>query len=179
MNMSDKEDFQRFSISLPKDLFNEFEEFRKRHNISRSDAIRKSMREYVLKETKNERVLSREYASAVITLYIEHVYHGHSHDHDQISTDEHVKEHTHDSHDELDEILNSNYFTYPDTDLIKINHMEHVYHDIVLTKLHIHVEHDKCMLLIPVRGPGKRIQEFYEHLIMLKSVLSHNIIVEE
>jgi metal-responsive CopG/Arc/MetJ family transcriptional regulator len=79
----------------------------------------------------------------------------------------------------LAEILESNYFTYPDTDMIKINHLEHIFHDIVVTKLHVHSDHDKCLVIIPVNGQGRRIQEFYTIISKLKSVISHQIVLND
>lgn len=174
--MSDKEEFQRFSVSLPKELFDEFEKFRTRNNASRSDAIRKAMRDYIVKETREEQLLSQDFVTAVIVLNLEHAWEGHEHDHQHISTEEHTKEH---KHDHITQIMESNYFSYPDTDMIKINHLEHIYHDIVVTKLHIHSAHDKCILLLPVKGPGERIKTFYKNLMQLKSVLSHTLILED
>ncbi|MHA1786321.1 MAG: ribbon-helix-helix protein, CopG family [Candidatus Helarchaeota archaeon] len=43
----EKEKYQRFSVSLPEDLLNDFDEVRKKVDMSRSDAIRKAMRDYI------------------------------------------------------------------------------------------------------------------------------------
>jgi metal-responsive CopG/Arc/MetJ family transcriptional regulator len=205
--MSEKEEFQRFTISLPNDLFQSFEDFRNKNNLSRSDAIRKAMWEYTQKQTEAIRTLSDEHLTAVIIIYMTHAYPGDKHDHDQLSADEHSLMHqskqkhsehhqnheNHEPHDhhakndkgsgsdhnEIEEILTSTYFTYPDTDLIKINHLEHLFHDIVLTQLHVHADHEKCIVIIPVKGSGIRINEFYRNVVQLKSILSHQLIVEE
>ncbi len=180
--MSEKEEFQRFSISLPSNLFTEFEEFRKKNNLSRSDSIRKAMQDYMSKETENERILSKDHATALIILRLEHAYviKEEKHNHEHLSADQHTEEHSigH-SHGNLEDILDAKYFTYPDTDLIKINHIEHLFHDIVITKLHVHTEHSKCLLILPVKGPGKRIKEFYNKIIKLRSVISHELIIED
>ncbi|MHA1340407.1 MAG: CopG family ribbon-helix-helix protein [Promethearchaeota archaeon] len=59
MSQNKKEEYERFSISLPKDLFEEFERYRKSNNITRSEAIRRGMRMYLknietLKEFENK-----------------------------------------------------------------------------------------------------------------------------
>ncbi|MHA1728402.1 MAG: hypothetical protein ACTSWY_06685, partial [Promethearchaeota archaeon] len=95
------------------------------------------------------------------------------HNHDNLSSDEHSKEH---SHEKMGNQKDLHYFQKEDADLIKINHLEHHFHDIVITKTHIHIEHDKCVLIIPVKGSVKRIQEFYKELNSLKSVLSYHLV---
>lgn len=173
--MTEKEEFHRFSISLPKKLFDEFESFRELYGISRSDAIRKAMRDYITKETREQRLHSEEMTTAVIILNLLHVWEGHDHDHDSLSNESHSSHH---AEDDPTQILSATYFSYPDSDLIKINHLEHLYHDIVLSKMHVHSAHEQCVLIIPVKGSGSRIHEFYHHVIQLKSVLSHNLVIE-
>jgi len=170
----EKTEYERFSISLPTDLFREFEEYREKKKLSRSDSIRKAMREYLDKETMVDKISSEEKTSAIIVLTLIHTWEGGDHDHDNITYQEHSSEH---SEKELDAILSTNYFTKPDTDLIKINHIEHYFHDIVITKLHVHMEHEKCKLIIPVKGTGNRIKKFYNLLSTLKSVTSYNLYI--
>ena len=181
VKMNDKEEYKRFSISLPKNLFDEFDQLAKTRNTSRSDAIRKAMSDYILKLSKDERLIGMVHSTAIIILNMEHTYQGKAHDHEKLSSDDHshAHEHTHESDVIIKKILESNYFTYPDTDLIKINHLEHIFHDIVITKLHVHSDHNKCLVIIPVDGPGKRIQEFYTIVSKLKSILSHDIIFND
>ena len=142
--------------------------------MSRTDSTRKAMRDYLDKETEQERIRSVEKTSAVIILTLKHSWDSIQHDHDKISFDEHELDH---KEDNLDSILNTSYFTKPDTDLIKINRIEHFYHDIVISKIHVHLEHEKCMLIIPVKGSGKRIHDFYNSVTSLKTVLSYNLIM--
>jgi metal-responsive CopG/Arc/MetJ family transcriptional regulator len=170
--IEEKTEYERFSVSLPTNLFHEFEEFREKNNLSRSDSIRKAMRDYLDKETKVERISSELNTSAIIVLTLEHTWEGMNHDHDKITFEEHSTDHSEDS---LNSIMSSNYFTKPDTDLIKINHIEHFFHDIVITKIHVHLEHDKCKLIIPVKGAGSRIKRFYDRILQLKSIISYNL----
>jgi len=44
----EKEKFQRFSVSLPEDLLNDFDIIREKIGMSRSDAIRKAMRNFII-----------------------------------------------------------------------------------------------------------------------------------
>jgi metal-responsive CopG/Arc/MetJ family transcriptional regulator len=83
--MNEKEEYKRFSISLPKNLFEEFEHLTSTRNTSRSDAIRKAMSDYMLKLSADERLISMEHTTAIIILNMEHTYHGDTHDHSHIS----------------------------------------------------------------------------------------------
>ena len=168
----EKTEYERFSVSLPTILFREFEEFREKHNLSRSDSIRKAMRDYLDKETKVERISSEVNTSAIIVLTLKHYWEGMDHDHDKITHEEHSTDHMDDS---LNDLMSTSYFPKPDTDLIKINHIEHYFHDIVITKIHVHLEHDKCKLIIPVKGAGSRIKQFYDRVSQLKSIISFNM----
>jgi len=175
-NQSEKSDqYERFTISLPTQLFHEFENYRKKNNLSRSDSTRKAMRDYLDKETEQERIRSLEKISAVIILKLEHSWEGKDHEHDRISFDEHEQNH---KEDNLDSILNTNKnIPKPDKDLIKINRIEHFFHDIVISKIHLHLEHEQCMLIIPVKGSGKRIHDFYTSVTSLKTVISYDLII--
>ncbi|MHA1265721.1 MAG: nickel-responsive transcriptional regulator NikR [Candidatus Helarchaeota archaeon] len=67
--MSEK--FQRFSVSLPKKLLEEFDQIINILNMSRSDAIRKAMRDYI---TRNKNLLTIKKGTVVgsITLILDH-----------------------------------------------------------------------------------------------------------
>ena len=69
------EKYQRFSVSLPETLLNEFDEVANHFNISRSDAIRKAMRDYigtfVEKHNPND-----EIAGSITTVMMHHEKHG-------------------------------------------------------------------------------------------------------
>jgi len=45
--MVEKEQFQRFSVSLPENLLNEFDMIREKIGMNRSDAVRKAMRNFI------------------------------------------------------------------------------------------------------------------------------------
>lgn len=67
--MSEK--FQRFSVSLPKNLLKEFDSVINTIGMTRSDAIRKAMRDYI---TRNKWSLTPEESKVVgsITLILDH-----------------------------------------------------------------------------------------------------------
>lgn len=67
--MSEK--FQRFSVSLPKNLLKEFDLVIKALGMSRSDAIRKAMREYITRY-KSESIPKEGIVVGSITLILDH-----------------------------------------------------------------------------------------------------------
>ena len=46
----EKEGYKRFTISLPQELYEEFESFRETLEMSRSDSIRKAMYSYMVSD---------------------------------------------------------------------------------------------------------------------------------
>ncbi|MFX1295970.1 MAG: nickel-responsive transcriptional regulator NikR [Promethearchaeota archaeon] len=67
--MSEK--FQRFSVSLPKNLLEEFDSVIKSLGMTRSDAIRKIMREYITRY-KSEKTPEEGFVLGSITLILDH-----------------------------------------------------------------------------------------------------------
>ena len=66
-----KKTYQRFTVSLPEPLLNEFDEIIKKKNMSRSDTIRKIMREYI-EETSSELLEAEDYKAGSITCILNH-----------------------------------------------------------------------------------------------------------
>jgi CopG family nickel-responsive transcriptional regulator len=115
--MSEK--FQRFSVSLPKNLLEEFDLVINSRNMTRSDAIRKAMREYIIKEKK----LSTPETGIVvgsITLILDH---------------------------------EKKYGIMDD-----LNELQHHHLEIINASLHIHLDERNCMMVLPVRGGAKEIE---------------------
>ncbi|MHA1651243.1 MAG: CopG family ribbon-helix-helix protein [Candidatus Helarchaeota archaeon] len=115
--MSEK--FQRFSVSLPKSLLEEFDSVIKLLNMTRSDAIRKAMREYII---KNKKTLTPEKGIVVgsITLILDH---------------------------------EKKYGIMDD-----LNELQHHHLEIINASLHIHLDERNCMMVLPVRGNAKQIE---------------------
>ena len=66
----EKEKYQRFSVSLPEDLLKDFDEVVEGHGMTRSDAIRKAMRDFIggFKEEENP----EEHVAGSITTILNH-----------------------------------------------------------------------------------------------------------
>ncbi len=160
-------EYKRFSISLPSDLLDEFDVFvTSKHKLSRSDAIRKAMRNFITndewKDLQGTRVGS-------ITFLMSHgglVHERHTHG------DARGEQYEHD-HGDADHVDHEH--AEPHADLLRSNEIEHMYKDIIVSTLHVHLEDDRCLEVIAVKGPAHRIKELYDALNALKGVAMHGI----
>ncbi|MFX0038478.1 MAG: CopG family ribbon-helix-helix protein [Promethearchaeota archaeon] len=156
------EEYKRFTISLPQDLYDKFEEFRNKLGISRSDAIRKSMYIFMIQE-ENISVVSENVVGCIsIMMAHEHVDLNH----------EHVHEKTHDPDHNHDYSSRSIYANVQQADEILKNDIQHHFHDIIISTMHVHLEYEKCLEIIAVSGPFERVKKLKDDLQKLKSVLS-------
>lgn len=166
------EEYKRFTVSLPQDLYDKFEEFRQRLDMSRSDCIRKAMTEYML---SNENIPeSSSEVIGCITMIMGHEHldfkeleHAHPHEedhHHHDDEDDHYHDHDYSSHPK--------YANVQQADLLISNDIQHHYSNIIISTTHIHLEFEKCMEIIAVSGPSNKIVALKEALQKLKSVLS-------
>lgn len=156
------EEYKRFTISLPQDLYDKFEEFRNKLGISRSDAIRKSMHLFMIQE-ENISVVSENVVGCItIMMAHEHVDLNHEHSHRDLHDSEHNHEYS----------SKSIYANVQQTDEILKNDIQHHFHDIIISTMHVHIEYEKCLEIIAVSGPYKRVKKLKDDLQRLKSVLS-------
>jgi len=169
------EEYKRFTVSLPKDLYEEFERFRETINISRSDAIRKAMKALMVSE-ENLPVLSGNVVGCISII----MTHKHFEQKDApVGTDKendfvdhvHVTDHD-DSHHTHDFGSRPVYASIQQTDEILKTDIQHHFHDIIISTLHIHLEFEKCLEIIAVSGPYQRVKNLRDDLQRLKSILS-------
>jgi len=168
------EEYKRFTISLPQELYEEFEKYRKKLNISRSDAIRKAMNAYLIQEETS--LPSGGDVVGCITMVT-------SHEHFEL-THEHEHQHQHDISEKEDDMSDNKqvhsheyqskpiYANVQQTDLILINDIQHHYTDIIISTMHVHLQFEKCMEIIAVSGSIERVNKLKEELQRLKSVIS-------
>ncbi|MFW9819297.1 MAG: CopG family ribbon-helix-helix protein [Candidatus Thorarchaeota archaeon] len=156
------EEYKRFTISLPQNLYEKFEEFRNKLGMSRSDAIRKAMYLFMVQD-ENMSVVSENVVGCIALIMThEHIELDHQHDHEEI----HDFEHNHDYSSR------SIYANVQQTDEILKNDIQHHFHDIIISTMHVHLEYEKCLEIIAVSGSYKRVKKLKEDLQKLKSVLS-------
>ncbi len=156
------EEYKRFTVSLPQDLYDKFEEFRDKLGISRSDAIRKAMHLFMIQE-ENISVVSENVVGCItIMMAHEHVVLNHEHSH----------EHLNDIHHDHDYSSRSIYANVQQTDEILKNDIQHHFHEIIISTMHVHLEYKKCLEIIAVSGPYKDVKKLKDSLQRLKSIFS-------
>jgi CopG family transcriptional regulator, nickel-responsive regulator len=53
----------------------------------------------------------------------------------------------------------------------------HDHHDIVLSTLHVHLDHDTCMELSALRGARHELEHYAAHLLGMKGVLHGSLVI--
>ena len=156
------EEYKRFTISLPQDLYEKFEEFRNEIGLSRSDAIRKSMHLLMIQDENIS--VGTDNVVGCITLMM-------SHEHFEL-THEHSHEHSEGSKHDHDYSSRSTYTNVQQTDEILKTDIQHHFHDIIISTMHVHLEYNKCLEIIAVSGSYEHVKRLKEQLQKLKSILS-------
>ena len=54
--------------------------------------------------------------------------------------------------------------------LNNLTDVQHDYHDIILSSMHFHLEHDTCMEIIAVKGKANVLSQLAEKLIAIKGI---------
>lgn len=52
----------------------------------------------------------------------------------------------------------------------KLTDLQHDYHKLILSNLHVHLDHDRCMEVIALLGPSLEVQRFGELIGSIKGV---------
>ncbi|MGV9205268.1 MAG: CopG family ribbon-helix-helix protein [Promethearchaeia archaeon] len=180
--MSDEE-YKRFTVSLPQDLFTKFEEFRKSLDVSRSDAIRKAMKAYMVSEENIDTTSGDVVGCIAMIMTHEHlepskeekhakeekgVTHKHKHDKEEPHPHTHEEEEDHSHHHDF--TSRPLYANVHQTDLLLNNDIQHHFGDVIISKMHIHLQFNKCLEIIAVSGSYERVKELKNSLQRLKSV---------
>ncbi len=160
-------EYKRFSISLPSDLLDEFDAFvTSKHKLSRSDAIRKAMRNFITSDEWKDLQGTRVGSITILMSHGTPLHERHVHGDDQHEPYEHDHgDRNHVDHEHAE----------PHVDLLRDNEIEHIYKDVIVSTLHVHLEDDRCLEIIAIKGIAARIKELYEKLIALKGVEMHGI----
>ena len=168
------EEYKRFSVSLPKDLYDKFEAFREKLGISRSDSIRKAMYSLMISEENLPFDSGNVVGCIPIIMLHEHsalkqekkLLHEHSHD---INHDDDHHDHSFDSQ--------PIYASVQQTDEILKNDIQHHFYDVITSAMHVHLEFEKCLEILAVSGPFNRVKELKEALQKLRSIISIDLFI--
>jgi len=49
--------------------------------------------------------------------------------------------------------------------------IQHIFRDVVISSMHVHLDENRCMLVIAVKGSSQRVKEFLDKVRMLKGTL--------
>jgi len=156
------EEYKRFTISLQQDLYKKFEKFRNKIGLSRSDAIRKAMNLFMIQDENIS--ISSDNVVGCITLMMTHQHFNLTENHSH----EHVKSSKHDH----EYSSRSTYANVLQTDEILKNDIQHHFHDIIISTMHVHLEYKKCLEIIAVAGSYKDVKNLKDRLQKLTSVQS-------
>lgn len=52
----------------------------------------------------------------------------------------------------------------------KLTSIQHDHHELILSTMHVHLDHDNCLEVLVVKGKGERIRSLADHLISTKGV---------
>ncbi|TXT63254.1 MAG: hypothetical protein BAJALOKI1v1_760010 [Promethearchaeota archaeon] len=171
------EEYKRFTISLPKDLYEEFEAFRKRLNISRSDAVRKAMHRWVAISAQENISEAPGDVVGCISMIYSHEHFNDAHEHHEDQSQEHHHDHEHDYEHDHDFSSRPMYASLKKSDELLKNDLSHHYLDVIISTMHIHIQYDKCVEIIAVNGPYERVKELKDNLERLKSVYSVGLFI--
>jgi len=164
------EEYKRFTISLSKKLFEVFEEFRNKLGISRSDAIRKAMHNFMISDEYVS--ITSEDVVGCITIIMAHQHFNSKHEHPIIEDKNQVQSHSHEPNHNHDYESKSLYANIQQADELLKNDIQHHFYDIIISTMHVHLEYEKCLEIIAVSGPFKRVKKLKEALQKLKSIIS-------
>jgi len=164
-----EEEYKRFTVSLPPELYEQIENFRNKLGISRSDFIRKAIYSYLIGE---ESILTdSDNVVGCISLIMAHKHVRSEHDE---SNHSHSQEVNHDGehHHDHDFASRPIYANVQQTDEILKTDIQHHFGDIIISTMHVHLEFEKCLEIIAVSGSKDRVIQLKEDLQGLKSVIS-------
>ena len=164
------EEYKRFTISLPKKLYEIFEKFRNELGISRSDAIRKAMHNFMV----SDEFVSTSSGDVVgcITIIMFHQHFNSKHEHPTIINQRQAHDHPHPPNHDHDYGSKSFYANIQQTDELLKNDIQHHFYDIIISTMHVHLEYEKCLEIIAVSGPYDRVKKLKDDLQKLKSIIS-------
>mgnify|MGYP000899671788 FL=1 len=56
-----------------------------------------------------------------------------------------------------------------------LNRIQHDYHNIIVSSVHVHLDHDNCLEVLVVKGPVNKIRELSDELVTQKGVKNGNL----
>ena len=175
--------FDRISFTLPVSLRDKFEKLRTQLNLSRSDAIRKAIQEFIIQESKkrekNGKFSNKQIIGTITYIEKSHIHAhppNHKHSHGDKEDSVNLTESGGHSHDTQNRQY---YVTREKMEFIEANEIQHSYLDVILSAMHIHAGAEKCMEIIAVKGNYERVLNLYSTLQTLTTIKTINLEIME
>jgi CopG family nickel-responsive transcriptional regulator len=63
--------------------------------------------------------------------------------------------------------------------ITRSNNIQHNYHQIILSTLHFHLDHDTCLEIIAVKGKANMIQELSDLILGMKGIIHGKLVMSK
>jgi len=164
------EEYKRFTVSLPPQLYDELEAFRNKLGISRSDFIRKAIHSFMISE--DSLIKTSGNVVGCITLIMAHEHFKPEQEQNNEYIHHNQIDHDHNHHHDHEYGSKPVYANIQQSDELLKNDIQHHFYDIIISTMHIHLEFEKCLEIIAVSGPFDRVKKLKDDLQRLKSIIS-------
>lgn len=63
--------------------------------------------------------------------------------------------------------------------LVKLNEIQHDYHELILSSQHFHLDHDTCLEIIAVKGRARLLQEVANLILSRKGIIHGKLVMSK
>jgi CopG family nickel-responsive transcriptional regulator len=63
--------------------------------------------------------------------------------------------------------------------LVKLNEIQHDYHEMILSSQHFHLDHDTCLEIIAVKGRARLLQELADLILSRKGIIHGKLVMSK
>ncbi|MCX7987356.1 MAG: nickel-responsive transcriptional regulator NikR [Bacteroidales bacterium] len=63
--------------------------------------------------------------------------------------------------------------------IIRLNEIQHDYHEMILSTQHFHLDHDTCLEIIAVKGRAKLLQELADLILSRKGIIHGKLVMSK
>ena len=59
----------------------------------------------------------------------------------------------------------------------RLTEEQHEYHDLIITTLHVHLDHDNCLEVLVLKGEARRLRALADKLLSIKGVKTGELVI--
>ena len=59
----------------------------------------------------------------------------------------------------------------------RLTEEQHEFHDLIITTLHVHLDHDNCLEVLVLKGEARRLQALANRLLTIKGVKTGQLVI--